>query len=1750
MQVLGQNVFRGELAGGTQVVFRDVPLPARPSADTFLRIVNLRADASRVGVSTTAVENKVTALVRMSTVPVASPRQALGHVVPGHSFQLLNSSNAPSSSIAGAGTWKVRFVEGSYSNFKKRNFGSTIASPDTTGPQNIPGAIYNSETGFYNPNFPQINCIEMGTATQGTRLLARFTGIPAGMGLSVSVNEIGAAPGAQKAQLIDADADGSGSYGPVSGPLAALAITNGEATAVWQILEANPLAIESLEFTLEVTGTGSASVAGHLAPLSTVNEADSESPLPRFATTSAANPVCPNFPCLKVPESVTLTSDGTSVGQANIPVQSDADPVPFVVTPSNAAPWLSILTGTGVTPATISVQASPTGLPAGTHTTDIYVNGRQVRINFNVSAAGAPALLVYPQRLDFTIDQGSTQQQIGSIYVDGTPGLNVTSVNNAGWVLVSANGATPVTATYAINFSGKAAAALKAGTYRSTVTFYALGVSPVVVPLTLTVRPVGQQPNSITGTVLDNAGAPIPGARVYLSQPGRSLDHRETDGNGLFQFDSVPASSTTLLTPVAPNHTFSPVSRTITNLYPGLITEFTGAPGNPASTVTVTPSVAAANSQTFSVTVRDQNGPRSLRRVYFVVNSQGAAAPNGCHGFYDRYFARLHLYDDALSANAPGVSIQNWNGILENSQCRLSSQGFSVTYDAEDDPYSLRINLPITRKGAFANQNHKLYIWAVDANGGGTGWIEGATWPAQGATQPTLVSASVITGGIRFLAADAGLDLSRAYFTIANSAITETNGCHGFYDYRAKEFYLFNDALTALLPPVAPGSQTRTENGRCAIDGPTSNVNEGTGEITLGLVRKGEFLTTAKKAYLWIVDSQNLGTGWLDANLNLPAFVNSPPAVANGTPSTAAGLTQQFSATINDPDGRTDLFRIYFLINPTPTIPQNSCHGFYDRATQSTYLYNDALTSASTTLENGQCRVQSVTAEPVQNSATGLTLSFTATRKGAYATGAQNVYLWAVDSGALGTGWVPISNWTVAPNNPPSVIAPAPPAVTGLAANFSFTARDADGASDLYRLYFLFNPTPNIPQNSCHGFYDRATNAITLYNDALSALLGPLTPGSGSTLQNTRCTIHGAATTVVTSGTDITLNLNVSINGVSSTNAYLWAVDKQNTGTGWVQSASWQSAAPNQPPTIPSEVQNFSGLTTTVTFTARDLDGASTINRLYFLFNATPNIPQNTCHGFYDRTTASVHLYNDALTALNPNRENSQCAIDLGSLTVTMSDSNRNLNVQFSITMKAPFATIQKHIYLWAVDSANAGTGWINAADWHPSYVGPPLVYPAFPSTVGGVLSASIAVPIVQFDPTQLNRLYFLIADSPAAAANGCHGYYDVQSRGLFLFNDALTVAAGSGSPQNSQCGVSAAGSSFVVTGFDSVRVTIPFTITSSFLGSGKKVYFLPVDNLGRGRGWVESTLWSNSAQAANRPPLLQTLYPEAVVGSPQLFRIRVSDPDGHADIKRIYFHVGTSATPTAGSCHGFYDRAANQMYLYNDALSGLSAPVIPGAQQSAENSQCVLNGLGSALVDLGGLDYVIDLGISLKAPFSATPRKLYILVQDNFNADSGWVEKSPWAPPTANPPSPLAATVNRSGAYMSVSMSPSDPDGPTNIRRVHIAIGADPAQTANSCRAYVERATSRAFLYADNGTALLGPIHGYVGSESTANTQCRISGGFNAWLLSPRMTEFNPYLYLNLLGQYATGTHKVWVQVEDNDGHFTAWTEQTVNVQ
>jgi hypothetical protein len=240
----------------------------------------------------------------------------------------------------------LRFTEGFASAFKTRiaptasltgsGASSNTILPTTTFTQNVPGFVYSgSESGFILPT-PNGTA---GIADFGTRLKATFNNIPTGVTLyvtttntnsggSLSTNTPAAAPTLSTGAIPNNSSNAlvaalvinetAGTQGVVTGstgflPLAAAttslsggniqlaALTpdaNGTATAVWEILEANPSSQEMAEFGVfySVTGNQNAgtpptspagTVSMSFAP--TVTTYNGSSSIPRFAPSSTSS---------------------------------------------------------------------------------------------------------------------------------------------------------------------------------------------------------------------------------------------------------------------------------------------------------------------------------------------------------------------------------------------------------------------------------------------------------------------------------------------------------------------------------------------------------------------------------------------------------------------------------------------------------------------------------------------------------------------------------------------------------------------------------------------------------------------------------------------------------------------------------------------------------------------------------------------------------------------------------------------------------------------------------------------------------------------------------------------------------------------------------------------------------------------------------------------------------------------------------------------------------------------------------------------------------------------------------------------------------------------------------------------------------------------------------------------------------------------------------------------------------------------
>jgi hypothetical protein len=557
----------------------------------------------------------------------------------------------------------------------------------------------------------------------------------------------------------------------------------------------------------------------------------------------------------------------------------------------------------------------------------------------------------------------------------------------------------------------------------------------------------------------------------------------------------------------------------------------------------------------------------------------------------------------------------------------------------------------------------------------------------------------------------------------------------------------------------------------------------------------------------------------------------------------------------------------------------------------------------------------------------------------------------------------------------------------------------------MQRIYFLIGASTAFPVNGCHGFYDVAGGYFALYNDAVSGV-STVNPGAASTIQNSQCAINGAASSVTVSGIDIIVALNVARQGTFSTgtlNVYIYVSDNDGNNSGFLQTGTWSAAAPQAPPTLPSVTPaTASAATQTFTFTARDVNGATDIQRIYFLVNSDTTIPAGSCHGYYDRAANQILLFNDTLSVLNGpltpgvagTIQNSQCAINGASSSVTASGTDVVLSLNF--TRQGSFSSGARNVYGWVTDNAGANTGWVLGSTWTLGSSAPTLAS-ATPSSSTSATQSFVLTARDTNGATDIQRIYFLVNSDTTIPAGSCHGYYDRAANQILLFNDALSALNGpltpgvAGTIQNSQCAIDGAASSVTASGTD-VVLTLNITRQGAFSSGSRNLYGWVTDNSGANTGWVLASTWNLGASA----PTLASATPATANTVTQTFAFTARDANGATDIQRIYFLVNADTNIPAGSCHGYYDRAANQIVLYNDTLSAIFGPLTPGVAGTIQNSQCAINGALSS-VTASGTDVVLNLNITRQGSYATGARNVYGWVADNGGLFTGWVLASVW---------------------------------------------------------------------------------------------------------------------------------------------------------
>jgi len=379
------NVFQARQGVGAAaatanaVTWSGVPFDAPGTSGTrVVRITNVRANANQLGTSSTLVPTTITMYISVTgsnQLPINNPTQTVAFIQVGLvtsvfdslSFQQCTSQNpnVATGSSFGAATaqFVVRLREGFQSAFKRKNWNSngpaSSTYPTADQNQNIPGAVYNTESAFENigssfdpnPNPPaqlvNTNASVPGTAAfptnhglsnagianAGTRLMLQFTSVVSGTSLFVpTVVRLTSQLSGQVtgiAVLTSTDPNGAGGFSAVASNggaitsctassscpaagnqtgLAQVSTFNGAGIAVYEVLYSDPFNPEQLSVPVVlayVANPGNnlpapgvqTQVTASFAPLSSVGTASAGDPIPRFAPGAAARNLYIIFKC-------------------------------------------------------------------------------------------------------------------------------------------------------------------------------------------------------------------------------------------------------------------------------------------------------------------------------------------------------------------------------------------------------------------------------------------------------------------------------------------------------------------------------------------------------------------------------------------------------------------------------------------------------------------------------------------------------------------------------------------------------------------------------------------------------------------------------------------------------------------------------------------------------------------------------------------------------------------------------------------------------------------------------------------------------------------------------------------------------------------------------------------------------------------------------------------------------------------------------------------------------------------------------------------------------------------------------------------------------------------------------------------------------------------------------------------------------------------------------------------------------------
>jgi hypothetical protein len=307
----GINLISAEPISGSSITFRNVsvPVPA-PGRVTTLRLVNVRGDMTGVPRGSLSVVTTVKANITASAVVLDNPQQTVGFI----QQPVFTQVSLPSSGLSGACAGHNQLLANSPASSGgiidlalniKEGFQTALKTRIGADAQNVPGQIFNAESGFFDTSLPASNGYDrLGLADFSTRIRAAFSNIPAGAALYVTTGPIawtgkGTATGIRllNASGVAATPTTSASWESKQYPISPVLITNGAGVAEWEILASDQSELDSYQVGVLVAYSPGTTAATAPRVDVSLGPAGPATAVPRFSAADADRTLLPVGPC-------------------------------------------------------------------------------------------------------------------------------------------------------------------------------------------------------------------------------------------------------------------------------------------------------------------------------------------------------------------------------------------------------------------------------------------------------------------------------------------------------------------------------------------------------------------------------------------------------------------------------------------------------------------------------------------------------------------------------------------------------------------------------------------------------------------------------------------------------------------------------------------------------------------------------------------------------------------------------------------------------------------------------------------------------------------------------------------------------------------------------------------------------------------------------------------------------------------------------------------------------------------------------------------------------------------------------------------------------------------------------------------------------------------------------------------------------------------------------------------------------------